>query len=104
MSDYIKREDAIKALCDICEALLKQSGAGEVAKARRGKCPIIKAIPAADVVEVVRCRDCEHWECNPGTDRYGSCQKVAYDDFEVVMEGDDFCSYDKVFTVQAKKA
>lgn len=44
-------------------------------------------------VPVVRCRDCEWWRCNPNTEEYGVCKKVSYDDFEVVMNGDDFCSY-----------
>lgn len=86
MNEYIKKEDAIQAventwingtsLCNADEAKQK-----------------IKNAPSADVVEVVRCEDCEHWKCNPNTDKYGACQKVSYDDFEVVMECDDFCSY-----------
>lgn len=43
--------------------------------------------------KVVRCRECEYWKCNPNTKNYGVCGKVSYDDFEVVMERDDFCSY-----------
>ena len=46
-----------------------------------------------DAVEVVRCQECEYWKCNPNTKNYGVCKKVSYDDFEVVMEKDDFCSY-----------
>ena len=52
---------------------------------------IVKDIPTADVVEVVRCKDCKHYEC-------GKCQKILY-----IMDGyyqgtlemkrsDDFCS------------
>lgn len=52
-----------------------------------------EVLPTADVVEVVRCKDCEHWKCNPNTDRYGVCEKASYDDFEVVMHAGDFCSY-----------
>ena len=58
MSEYIDREEAIKVLCDAC---------GNAA------CPLgwiprcsyherMQAIPAADVVKVGRCRDCEHFE------------------------------------------
>ena len=45
MSDYIKREDAIKAL----------EGwkiSGEM---------ILATVPSVDVVEVVRCKDCRHF-------------------------------------------
>lgn len=80
VSDYIKREDAIKAIKkDVMGGLNYES--------------ILNRLPSADVVEIVRCEDCEHWKCNPNTDKYGACQKVSYDDFEVVMECDDFCSY-----------
>lgn len=53
----------------------------------------IEHAPTIDAVEVVRCRECEYWKCNPNTKNYGVCRKVSYDDFEVVMEKDDFCSY-----------
>lgn len=53
----------------------------------------IEHSPTIDAVEVVRCRECEYWKCNPNTKNYGVCRKVSYDDFEVVMEKDDFCSY-----------
>lgn len=48
---------------------------------------------AIDAVPVVRCGECEYWKCNPNTEEYGVCKKVSYDDFEVVMDSDDFCSY-----------
>ena len=54
---------------------------------------LIDDAPTADVVEVVRCGSCEWWKCNPNTTKYGVCKKASYDDFEVVMESDDFCSY-----------
>jgi hypothetical protein len=48
----------------------------------------LESIPAADVVPVVRCRDCKHWdngnlsfECPWDYGRYGSSDE------------DDFCSY-----------
>lgn len=49
--------------------------------------------PTIDAVKVVRCRECEYWECNPNTKNYGVCGKVSSDDFEVIMERIDFCSY-----------
>ena len=53
------------------------------------------AATSEDVVEVVRCENCEHWKCNPNTDEYGVCKKASYDDFEVIMDADDYCSYEK---------
>lgn len=64
MSDYIKREDAEK-LKDICtdtyadkEYFIEQ----------------LKAIPSADVVEVVRCKDCKYAEIKDN----GVLRKTAY--------------------------
>lgn len=55
----------------------------------------IEEAPTIDAVPVVRCGECEYWKCNPNTKNYGVCRKVSYDDFEFVMERDDFCSYGK---------
>ena len=48
MTDYIKRDDIIKALFarEMCYAPVQLE--------------IVKALPAADVVPVVRCKDCEY--------------------------------------------
>lgn len=46
--------------------------------------------PAADVVEVVRCRDCVHW----GGVAYGFiCRKFSGIDSKICMGEDNFCSY-----------
>ena len=44
MSDYIKREDAIKAL-----------------EGWKISPIVLDPVPSADVVEVVRCKDCKHY-------------------------------------------
>ena len=49
MADYIKRVDALKA------ATLAELDVDFVIEA-------IRNIPTAVVVEVVRCKDCKHWE------------------------------------------
>lgn len=54
---------------------------------------LITNSPTIDAVKVVRCRKCEYWKCNPNTENYGTCEKASYDDFAVIMERDDFCSY-----------
>ena len=75
MSDYIKREDAIKAL----------EGwkiSGEM---------ILGTVPSADVVEVVRCKDCKYATYDESIDRY-ECRNWGLDDDEYT-EADDYCSY-----------
>ena len=52
MGEYVKRSDALQAVGDVHP--LDYNGQGIVER--------IKAIPAADVVEVVRCGECKHHE------------------------------------------
>lgn len=52
----------------------------------------VKAIPTADVVEVVRCKDCEHW----GGVIYGFvCRNFSGIETKICMHADDFCSCGK---------
>jgi hypothetical protein len=48
----------------------------------------IENAPAADVVEVVRCRDCKF-----RLDRVCDCDQWANDDFATYIDENDFCSY-----------
>lgn len=50
----------------------------------------IYSLPAADVVEVVRCKDCKH--CDFGEWQFAVCAKRSeYHNFTV--RKDDFCNY-----------
>lgn len=58
---------------------------------------LVKNAPTADVVEVVRCKDCRHWN-NEGYDSilesaFGECRK-SFEDYHCceTTEG-DYCSY-----------
>ena len=53
----------------------------------------IKAIPVADVVPVVRCKDCENWdtEWKPIIAEGHYCVII-----DKVMKPNDFCSYGKL--------
>lgn len=59
MDEYIKREAAV-AVCDeqYKECLRKSDFCGDTVA--WNICADIKAIPAADVAPVVRCKDCKH--------------------------------------------
>lgn len=52
----------------------------------------IESIPAADVVEVVRCKDCKRWMINTGIadSPNGHCFEHG-----ICTNGHDFCSYGK---------
>ena len=62
MSRYMKREDAIFAACKVLDKFggcslgpfCPDSGCREVRE-------VFENVPAADAVEVVRCRDCVYW-------------------------------------------
>ena len=48
---------------------------------------IDKIIPTADVVEVVRCKDCEYWDDHERCDFWSSIMSPHY------PEKNDYCSY-----------
>ena len=82
MSDYIKREDAVTdAFCDgvscqECPFLVHPINGGcKVAD-------FMMSLPAADVVEVVRCKDCKHL-----------FDTVCCDQFWTRVAENDFCSH-----------
>ena len=52
MSEYIKREDAVKAIARYLSPVFE--------RAEEGATRVLSDIPCADVVEVVRCKDCIH--------------------------------------------
>ena len=77
MADYIKREDAEKALLDQCYC----TGYGGLTKIDIQY--VMEKIPSADVVPVVRCKDCKH---SSFVDRF--CYKNSI----FVCSGDWFCA------------
>lgn len=87
MAEYITKNAAINAVANAPIELF-QSEWEEIEEA-------INAAPAADVVPVVRCKDCkhfnhEHMECENeavSTDHEGGAE------YSLNFELDDFCSY-----------
>lgn len=79
MGEYVKRSDALQAVGDIHP--LDYNGQGIVER--------IKAIPAADVVEVVRCYECKYWEHRPDR-QYDLCAYLIGAKHSCNPE--DFCS------------
>lgn len=85
MDDYIKRKLAYDALCKICDGRDVCEHTGQ-----EGCHKVFSQIPAADVVEVVRCKDCKHchlmfnkslicWNCNSSV--------------KFPISADDFCCH-----------
>lgn len=59
---------------------------------------IIRNMPVADVVEVVRCKDCEYWQDKNSKGTQGIClcgEKEMNYGGEFYSFANDFCSYGK---------
>ena len=84
MSDYIKREDAVNAVCVGCNDEFGNEPCEPSDCAIRER---IATIPSADVVEVVRCKDCMYYNPYDTTKAY-DCERGLLG----VMQ-DDYCSY-----------
>ena len=85
MTDYIKREDALDIVAD-------NNVTGEITLNRYDKIiDGIYDIPSADVVPVVRCKDCKCWlEIENGT---GTCKRLDNVLFWFGTDATDFCSF-----------
>lgn len=89
MSRYINAED-IKLFLEVSKLVGVELNVDNMLK-------ILETTPTADVVEVVRCKDCKHYEnnddilgyCKLHTGNAGYCEEAVY------MEEDDYCSYGK---------
>lgn len=98
MSDYISRQDAVGAVefgITLASAInietrerteLFQRENDELREAVKR----IKDIKPADVVQVVRCKDCKNWQTdwNPSIPDRHYCAVM-----DSMMKADDFCSY-----------
>ena len=86
---YIDKERVLNIL-RARQCLHQEDGDGGCADSLWDMCLAIEYLPEADVVEVVRCKDCEYWE-------NGKYYK-PYCDLSPMMintKANDFCSYGK---------
>ena len=81
--EYIRRQDAVDAVCAEWCGNVHDTHCDACAEVRR-----IKALPSADVVQVVRCKDCERSEYDVVFESYWCKLKR-------LVKPDDFCSYGK---------
>lgn len=86
MSDYISRDAALEALDELertsrHNSVLWPDHVEECREALRG-------VPAANVVTVVRCKDCMYYQ----KDELG---RWCFNDYENELRDDDFCSHGK---------
>lgn len=92
MAEYIEREAVIDEIKDTtwyhisCQKNLVEGAACEADALYKATdiYNVIKSVPTADVVEVVRCKDCK----NHNRPRLGYCSMTLCH-----VQPDDFCSY-----------
>ena len=89
MSDYIKREDAVRAIMEYIRDGCDESDEF-IDGTYKAKLIVEEDIPSADVVEVVRCKDC----------KYALSQRAQYGDYwcksrkgMLYVMPDNYCSY-----------
>lgn len=97
MGDYVSRNTALNCFHDWIDQHGDVHTADEMTEYNA-----IAALPAADVVEVVRCRDCKHWlpqrqfGLDDEFDIYNDyCALLVPDDhyYAISRRSEDFCSY-----------
>lgn len=87
MDDYIKRSDALKLICSEC---VRDSATSEHCGVPCYEYEKMKMLPAADVVEVVRCKDCKH--CHLMFDKSLLCWNCN-SSVNFPISADDFCCH-----------
>lgn len=107
-TDYITKESALSCFHDWIDRYGHEHSADEMTEYQR-----IEELPAADVVEVVRCKNCKHRPvvvnpsrpygfglAGPGSDPFGrdeTCPYLCDDGYYNRMPDDDwFCNFGEV--------
>ena len=85
MTDYISRDGIMKEFADF----VRDSNNSDFARTPtwNNAVSLVSTFPAADVVKVVRCKDCKHYDPYDQTERF-----YCYDGIEGCLPN-DFCSY-----------
>ena len=79
MAEYIEREAAIRVV----------NGQSSLTMTRSSLIDSISKLPAADVVPVVRCKDCKYWQDNNDGYPHEECRWGHGE----TPDANDFCSY-----------
>lgn len=95
MAEYIEREALLKDIEEERPENWTDSEAERQAESDFYKYKgIVEIQPTADVVEVVRCKDCKHSTLTFGTYVCDNIESPWYnDEFDIDVGANDFCSY-----------
>lgn len=93
MAEYIERDKAVQVALEACVEVCKDiTGHGITQIHAVEITEKIENVPAADVVEVVRCKNCYYYNENKGICTNTACVKSFYG---CKVKEDDYCSYGK---------
>lgn len=87
--EYIKRSNAEKAIREYAD-IKHNNGDITTANCVLKAVSVLNEIPAADVVEVVRCRDCKHFTKGMAI---GMCKRIS--DKPINMPYNNYCGFGK---------
>lgn len=94
MSDYIKREDVLSFCGKVVDSHQSTQRSRLIANSFNNFAVWVENIPASDVVEVVRCRDCKYYNTVSLRGLDGDVHEVKHCNlFGFTFEPNDFCSY-----------
>lgn len=87
MDEYIKKEEALRVISDV---LLETDPDGKEQIAVLKCSHSIRGLPAADVMEVTRCKDCEHRYKDPVglCCSYGACKDCLVPEYYFCFHGE----------------
>ena len=85
LSECVYKDQAVRAFCDSCWARPVCTHKTYC----KGLMKVLE-LPAADVVPVVRCKDCKYWDESEYLPKHMVCNYVLGARF--VRQADDFCS------------
>lgn len=89
MAEYIERESLVNRLTDLHDWCKDERKKG----LEQSIC-IVHEQPAADVVEVVRCKDCKYLYCLSAIDRRFYCRHTPHGLQGInIIEDNPYCSY-----------
>ena len=89
MAEYIDREKAFEVITDFAGMATTKSAYSAFWKSAKA----LKKLPTADVVEVVRCKDCEYLLKDLSEKQAHLCMRNPFCRKNVKI--DDFCSFGK---------
>ena len=95
MNDYISRQEALNKLSGLRRYVLPNVLLGIQLQFESNVREMLERLPAADVVEVVRCKDCRFAHLTYQGD-CKQCDKVLDDDdfhITVYYDGDHYCGF-----------